>query len=238
MILLTGCSADPGQSVDLGAQIRCWLRLLAKNSGVGFIGVLFAARCGSWIAYLVPRCGGVGITGCRNDRFGHILRHLVLGTVTERILVLIKPDGIERQLDRRDHQPHRAQNYSSPAAAQDRQRGSWPASTTPNMKANHSWIVAGSPSRRVRGMAIVEGTGAIAAVRQLAGGNPTRCRRRRPAQSGATSPPETNLVHGRLIWPNPGSAKSRSGFPAPSPGAPIPGGLGSTPAQREGDSAQ
>lgn len=163
----------------------------------------------------------------------------MLGTVTERTLVLIKPDGIERQLI--GEIISRIERKGLTIAALQLRTVS--AELASQHYAEHEgkpffgslleFITSGPVVA-----AIVEGTRAIAAVRQLAGGTD-------PVQAAAPgtirgdfAPRRSSTWCTGLIRPNPRSAKSRSGFPAPSSGCADPGRLGQHPSSREGDSAQ
>lgn len=163
----------------------------------------------------------------------------MLGTVTERTLVLIKPDGIERQLI--GEIISRIERKGLTIAALQLRTVS--AELASQHYAEHEgkpffgslleFITSGPVVA-----AIVEGTRAIAAVRQLAGGtDPVQAAAPGTIRGDFALETSSTWCTG-LIRPNPRSAKSRSGFPAPSSGCADPGRLGQHPSSREGDSAQ
>lgn len=156
----------------------------------------------------------------------------MLGTVTERTLVLIKPDGIERQLI--GEIISRIERKGLTIAALQLRTVS--AELASQHYAEHEgkpffgslleFITSGPVVA-----AIVEGTRAIAAVRQLAGGtDPVQAAAPGTIRGDFALETQFNLVHGS------DSAESAQRNRALvsrrlAPGAPIPGGLGSTPAQ-------
>ena len=119
--------------------------------------------------------------------------------MSERTLVLIKPDGVERAPGRRGHRPDRAQGPAAGRAG-TAAWSSWSSrrSTTPSTQGKGFYdslleFITGGPLVAL----VVEGPRAIAAFRQLAGGTD-------PVEKAATGSirgdfgleTQFNLVHG------------------------------------------
>ena len=178
-------------ALQVGAGGRFRRAHLDRRDGTGV-----RRRCGPTCS----TCAATSWTGWNRDCFrGNGTDRSRLSAVTERTLVLIKPDGVARAIRRRDPRPCRAQGavHRSSRAARPRTRRS-PPPTTPSTRASPStrdcWS-SSPPDRwsrrcsRARGRSRRSGSSPAA---------PTRSRRpsRAPSAPTSRSTAQQNLVHG------------------------------------------
>ncbi|BCI86884.1 hypothetical protein NIIDMKKI_20900 [Mycobacterium kansasii] len=223
LILLAGLQRRPWAIwVNLGVQLVL-LAGFAVYPGVGFVGVLFT---GVWVLIAYFRAE------VRRRQRGERRRqaepglpcefsvgHLLLATVTERTLVLIKPDGVQRGLI--GEIIGRIERKGLTVAALELRN------VNDELAGRHYAEHEGKPffgsllefiTSGPVVAAVVEGPRAVAAFRQLAGGTDPVDKATPGTIRGDFGLKPNSTWCTAQIRPSRRSARSRSGFPAPSAG--------------------